>query len=184
MFAGFICHIKETMKLKFCYAKKDYRSNMDRESGLHFYLRIKHFSLYLSLPMYWRQFHYMDRAMNVIGKGCWGIWITSALWECSILFHMVGVDLFQVFSSTKVIRVVMWILCTLQLPHFLLTRPPHLQSFWKPRHWCQRKRWCLLFLLIIIFLPSMLHCSYLTVYLWTIPVYFQVNFKVIHSALN
>lgn len=52
MFIGFICHIKETMKLKFRYAKKDYQSNMDRESGLHFYLRIKHFSLYLSLPMY------------------------------------------------------------------------------------------------------------------------------------
>lgn len=145
IFSCFICHHKWTIKLRFHYTKEEYQSNMDRKPVLLFDLRIKYFNLYLSLPMYQIQLHYMDRAMNFIEKYYLKSinFVQQALFENSaFIFTLLDYrHLFQVLSSAKGTNLapestnpVMLILGTLQWAHFLLLCPPHLQRFWKHRH--------------------------------------------------
>lgn len=67
----------------------------------------------------YKQLHYMGKGMNFNEKYYWGLCTTSIVWECSIRFHVIWLHLVQVLKSTKVINLIMWIPCILQLAHFL-----------------------------------------------------------------
>lgn len=125
---------------------------MDREPVLCFDLRIKHFNLYLSLLCITNNCIIWEKQWKVLLRSLHNKHCLRA--QYSFLCHQIMFGPSPKINESHKSSNVNPMYTTASSFSFHMLR---LQSFWKPRHWCHCKWWCLVFLVIIIFCP--VHCT-------------------------